>query len=259
MRYCLWVLLSTLLMMQPVTAWGDLPLITDDAETQGKGKYQIEIGGEYNRDRREPNDGVSVDETDFFLTTTLTRGITEHADVFIAVPYQWINVKNDGAAVADANGISDIVAGVKWRFFEHRGLSFAAKPSLTLPTGDYQKGLGAGKAGYSAFVLISKDADPWEFHLNLGYLRNENKINERKDIWHASLAAAYEVEKGLKVCLDAGIETDRDVTSEVEPSYLLGGVIYSLSENVDLSLGVKIALNRTETDSAVMPGVTYRF
>ncbi len=258
MRYCIWMLLLTLLMMQPATAWGNLPLITDDTETQGKGKYQIEIGGEYDHDK-ETIEGISVDESDHFLTTTLTFGVSERADLFVAVPYQWINVKNDGATVADTNGISDIVAGMKWRFFEHRGLSVAVKPSLTLPTGDYQKGLGTGKTAYSAFVIISQNSDPWEFHVNLGYLRNENKIQERKDIWHASLAGAYEVEKGLKVCLDAGIETDRDVTSEVEPSYLLGGVIYSVTENFDLSLGVKIALNRAETDYSVMPGVTYRF
>ncbi len=50
-----------------------------------------------------------------------------------------------------------------------------------------------------------------------------------------------------------------DVTSEAEPSYLLGGVIYSVTENIDLFPGAKIALARSETDYSVMPGVTFRF
>lgn len=31
------------------TAFAGRPLITDDANTQGKGKYQLQIGGEYSR------------------------------------------------------------------------------------------------------------------------------------------------------------------------------------------------------------------
>ncbi len=45
----------------------------------------------------------------------------------------------------------------------------------------------------------------------------------RKNIWHASLAVTFEMVEHLEICLDAGEETNRDVTSEVEPFYLLGG------------------------------------
>ncbi len=257
-RYLIWLTLLASLVVRPAIAWGTLPLITDDAETQGSGKFQIELGGEYDRDR-ETIEGVSVAETDYILTSILTYGISEHADFFVAVPYQWVNVKNDGTMISATNGISDITAGMKWRFFESKSLSLAMKPAVIIPSGDYQKGLGTGKTGYSAFLIISEDLDPWEVHLNFGYLRNENRIDERKDIWHASLAAVYVVEKHFKVCLDAGIETDRDATSEIEPSYLLGGVIFSLKEDFELSLGAKIALTRTDTDYSVMPGITFRF
>ncbi len=258
MRSIIGIVLAASLIVPSANVWGALPLITDDTGTQGSGKFQVEVGGEYDRDR-ETVDGVSVDETDYFLTTTLTFGIAEQADFFVAAPYQWVQVKNDGNAALDTNGISDVQAGVKWRFYERNGLSFAIKPSVIIPTGEYQKGLGNGKTGYSAFFITTKNAEPWEFHVNLGYLRNENRIGERKDIWHASLAAAYEVVKRLKVCLDTGVESNRDVTAEVEPSYLLGGVIYAVTEDFDLSLGAKIALTRSETDYSVMPGVTFRF
>jgi hypothetical protein len=63
----------------------------------------------------------------------------------------------------------------------------------------------------------------------------------------------------LKICLDVGAETNRDVTSEIEPFYLLGGLIYAVNEDFELALGAKVASNRSETDYSVIPGVTYRF
>jgi hypothetical protein len=84
-------------------------------------------------------------------------------------------------------------------------------------------------------------------------------LGARKDIWHVSLAAAYEMVEHLKICLDVGAETNRDVTSEIEPFYLLGGLIYAVNEDFELALGAKVASNRSETDYSVIPGVTYRF
>jgi hypothetical protein len=246
------------LTVRPETVWGALPLITDDAGTQGSGKFLIEVFGEYDWDR-EKSEGVAVRETDYFLGSTFTYGIAGPADLFVTALYQWVNVKYDGATVADANGVSDTLVGVKWRFFESSGLSLAIKPLVLVPTGDREKGLGTGKAAYSAFFIISKDSDPWEVHMNLGYIRNENMLGERKDIWHASMAALYEVGKHLKLCLDVGMETNRDKTSEIEPFYLLGGFIYAVNKDFELALGAKVASNRSETDYSVIPGATYRF
>ncbi len=258
MRFFVGIILWASVFIVPATAWSALPLITDDTETQGKGRFQVEIGGEYDRDRGIV-EGVLIKEMDYAVTTTLTYGIVDHGDVFIILPYQWLRVKNDGVMVANTDGVSDIAVGVKWRLYEERGLSFAVKPGASIPTGSSARGLGTGKADYNTYLIISKESDPWEVHMNLGYIRNENRIGERRDIWHASLAGAYEVEKLLKICADIGIETNRDKTSEVEPSYLLGGIIYSVKENFELSLGVKVGLSNPGTDYAVLPGVTYRF
>jgi hypothetical protein len=42
-------------------------------------------------------------------------------------------------------------------------------------------------------------------------------------------------------------------------AFVLGGLIYSLSENLDLDLGVKGGLTHTETDIAIMAGLAWRF
>ena len=97
----------------------------------------------------------------------------------LGVPYEWIRAKEEGDTFTE-NGISDISLEVKWRFYEKDGLSFALKPGISMPTGDEEKGLGAGRVGYRIFFITTKEIAPWAFHLNLGYIRNENKAMNEK-------------------------------------------------------------------------------
>jgi hypothetical protein len=80
------------------------------------------------------------------------------------------------------------------------------------------------------------------FHLNLGYARNENEIDDRKDIWHSSLASEVEIVDGLKAVANIGVERNHDKSSSTARAFILGGVIYSLSEKLDIDLGLKVGL-----------------
>jgi len=238
--------------------WGAHPLITDDAGTQGKGRFQIEVNGQYDSDRETVN-GASLESTGSQIATTLSYGIIENADLVLSLPYQWGKVKEGGVTVYDEKGISDTTVEVKWRFYEKGGLSLALKPGVSIPTGNDEKGLGAGKTGYHAFIIGSKEAAPWAFHVNVGYIGNENKADEEKNIWQASLAATYEAIKGLKVVGNIGIERNRDKAADKDPAFFLGGVIYSISESFDIDFGVKYGLTAPETDWSVMAGTAFRF
>lgn len=235
------------------TGYAAHPLITDDTGTQGKGKFQLEVNGEYGRDKDE---GVTTKTTQ--AASTLTYGISDPLDIILGIPYQHMKTEDAGNK-NKTDGISDVTLEMKWRFYEKDGLSFALKPGVTLPTGDDEKGLGSGKTTYHLFLITTQEIKPWAFHLNLGYIRNENKNDERKNIWHASLAATVEVVKNLKIVGNLGIESDADKTSNNHPAFILGGLIYSLSENLDLDLGVKGGLTKSETDYSVLAGITFRF
>jgi len=245
------------LVMAPPAAWAALPLITDDTYTQGMGKSQLEVGAAYNG-YNSTEGSIANNETDLVIFSTLTYGITNSVDVFIDLFYIWSHVQTEGSNVT-ADGISDTILGVKWRLFEKDRLSFAVKPVVIIPTGNEDEGLGGGRIDYGAYFVLTKEYDPWAIHANLGYVRNENEIDQRNDLWQASLATTYEMVKDLKLCADIGAITNKDKTSEVERSYLLVGLIYSAQENVDISLGVKFGLNNPEKDWALLPGVTYRF
>ena len=234
------------------------PLITDDSGTQGKGKFQIEVNGQYDSDK-ETVAGVSVKSTGGQAGATLSYGLIENADLVLSLPYQWGKVKEDGVTVYDEKGISDTTFEVKWRFFEKDGLSLALKPGVSFPTGDDGKGLGIGKTGYHLFLVGSKEAAPWAFHLNIGYIGNENKVDEERNIWHASLATTYEAVKNLKLVGNIGVEKNPDKTADRDPAFIIAGVIYSPAENLDIDFGVKAGLNKSETDYSMLDGLAYRF
>ncbi len=234
------------------------PLITDDTGTQGKGRFQVEVNSEFTYEK-ETSDGVTTKETGGEIATILSYGVIDNVDIILGLPYQWIKTEEDGEVTSDVDGISDMSLEVKWRFYEHEGLSLALKPGITFPTGDRDKGLGTGKATYGLFFITTKEIEPWSFHLNLGYTRNENRVDERKDIWHASLAGELEVVRDIKVVANIGVETNPDRESNTHPAFILGGLIYSVSENFDIDLGIKGALNKPETDLTFLAGIAVKF
>jgi hypothetical protein len=238
----------------PAIAWGSHPLITDDTGTQGQGKYQLEVNGQYDHDAEG-----SAETTGGQLATFLTYGASETVDVVAGVPYLWNREKENGDEVADEHGLSDTCLDVKWRFFDQDGFSLALKPGAILPTGDEDKGLGSGKVGYHLYAIATKAADPWAIHANLGYIRNENDGDDRVNLWHASLAGTYALTKELQAVGNIGVDRNADPESDNDPAFLLGGLIYSLSENFQIDCGYKHALTSTGTDWSLLAGTTYHF
>lgn len=255
----LWgVCVLSAVLVVPAASWAAHPLITDDAGTQGKGKYQLEVNGQYDSDKETVN-GVSVKSTGGQAGATLSYGIIDNADLVLNVPYVWGKVTEDGVSVYDEKGLSDVSFEGKWRFFEKDGLSFGLKPGISLPTGNDEKGLGTGKTGYHIFLIGSKEAAPWAFHANLGYIRNENKAEEEKSLWHASLATTYEIVKNLKLVGNIGMERNADKAADNDPAFIIAGAIYSISENFDIDAGVKYGLSSSETDLSLLAGMAFRF
>ena len=254
----LWV--SAVVLSPAVTAFAAHPLITDDTGTQGKGKTQLEFTGEYDHDS---NNGFTTNTFIFPRIPVISYGIADSVDLVLGVPYEWRETKQDGIATTES-GISDVSIQLKWKFQEKDGLSFAIKPGVTLPTGDENKGFGNGKVSYSTFFITTKERAPWAFHFNIGYIRNEYKLRtdeaaNRKDLWHVSLASQVEVIKNLKAVANIGMERNLDKGSNTDPAFLLGGVIYSITESFDLDAGVKAGLNKPETDITYLAGITKRF
>jgi len=256
-------LLVAILFLLPAVSYAAHPLITDDTGTQGTVNYQIELNTELSSDK-ETGDSVSVKETAAEASSVFSYGLTDNTDIVLGVPYLWTRTQEDGDVTSEADGFGDMALELKWRFYEKTGLSLAVKPGITLPTGDEEKGLGSGKASYGLMLITTKEIGEWAFHLNLGYLRNAYKLEEdedanRKDLYHASLASAAQLTEKLQAVANVGIERNPDKESDTHPAFILGGLIYSITDNIDVDFGVKGGLNKPETDLALLAGAAIRF
>jgi len=245
--------------LMTTSAFAGHPLVTDDTGTQGKGKGQVEVGLSFSYDKDEVDEVTTLKSDGGDLTVGITVGLLDTLDFVVGLPYAWSTLKENDVRIDRADGISDITFDVKWRFFEKNGWSLALKPGFSLPSGDEDKGLGTGRAGYRLFLVGTKEFEPFAVHVNAGYIRDENKFEEREDIWHASVAAEYEVIKDLKLMANVGMERNPDPASNNHPAFALGGISYEVSEKITLDAGVKYGLTSTETEWTVLTGLTIRF
>ncbi len=231
------------------------PLITDDTGTQGAGKFQLEINSQYSWDRE-----YGIKEKAGEVATILSYGIVDYVDLVFGIPYEFINDKEiDTGIKSKVRGIGDASLELKWRFFEKDGLSLALKPGVIIPTGDYDKGLSNGRISYGGFFILTKEVKPVNIHFNLGYYRNESKDEQRRDIWHASLAGEYEVTEHLKIVGNVGIETNPDLAYKTDPAFALVGFIYSFRDSFSFDMGYKYGLNKPEPDNTFLLGFTFKF
>ena len=235
------------LALLPAAAFGAHPLITDDTGTQGKGKFQVEVSAEHASDSGN---------TETALNATLSAGLLDNLDIVIGSPYIFLREKDSSGSWQRNDGISDLSLALKWRFYEHEGLSLALKPGVTIPTGDEHRGLGEGKATYSLFIISTKELEPFTLHFNVGYILNRTEL---RDIFHGSLAAEYAAAKSVKLVANISAESNPDRSSDIHPIFALGGLIYKITDSFDMDFGVKAGLNKAEADYTLLAGIAFRF
>jgi len=247
----------TVPLMAAGTAFAAHPLITEDTGTQGKGKFQLEASGTWLTDQ-EDKDGVGMREITSFAAIAFAAGITEILDLMISVPYVWTETKEAGTKTKES-GLFDTLIEAKWRFYEKQKLGLAIKPGILLPTGDEEKGLGTGRVGYSAVLISTLDAEPWEFDANLGYLYLPNWSGERSNILLVSVASRFAVAEQWMIVGEIGAARNSDCVDNNNHFFGQVGLIYSPKDDLDLSAGYLLGLNNEEVDQSVRAGVTIRF
>lgn len=247
-RICEFTLFLTLILtfLFSGSVYATYPLISDDTDTNGTGKFKLEMNAEYTNDNGDSETQIAA---------VLSAGIGGNIDLVVSVPYLFTKI-NERHKTFKKDGLSDLSMEVKWRFYEKDGLNFAIKPGIVLPTGEEDKGLSDGKAAYTLHFLATEELNPVTFHLDLGYIKNRKEL---RDVWHYSMAAEYALSKLLTLVADIGGETNTDKKSSVHPLFLLGGMIYKVNENFSIDFGLKTGLNKAEADYAVLAGIAIDF
>lgn len=128
-------------------------------------------------------------------------------------------------------GAGDIEISAKYRFYhdEAAGLSIAAFPGVTLPTGT--NGMSAGKVTALLPIWAQKDMGPWSVFGGGGYAINPGAGN--RDYWTGGLAVTRSLGRSLLL----GIEVDRqgaDTEGGSGSSSVGIGAIYQLKKPLRL-------------------------
>jgi hypothetical protein len=221
------------------------PLVSEDTGTQGVGGYQIEINTDWLKD-----EGIKTRTA----TATLTRGVLDNLDTFINLPY----------TLSEPNGFNDVSIGIKWRFFEADGFSMGLKPEYRLASGDQQKSLGDGRSGESLTLMTQYEWGAFTWLFNIGseshrYSDPTKNQESRKYIHKSSVAVLYAINDEWTVLIDSGVRSHSTKQEKSEPQFAILGLIHQLNDDLDLDIGYKKSLNRTETDKQIGVGITYRF
>lgn len=227
------------------------PFITDDTGTQGTGHWQLELNTDHTRVKE---DGVMTRNQ--VANGTLTYGITDTLDLAANLPYQ----RNKTGGESAVKGIGDATVQAKWRVFENeQGWSVALKPAVTFPTGNDNKGLGAGRSTESLNALVQYQKDAWTWLVNGGATYNDNKVGNRKNLWNASTAVLYSPTEQWTLGADVGVSRNPDQDDSKNLSYGLLGVQYHVSKNTDVDLGYRRSLQSGPVQHTVGAGLTMRW
>lgn len=257
-----------IMVMAGCLMWGGVsfaahPLSTDDTGTQGMLKGQVEATAEFSWDKSTNSAGVTTKTDQQNLGLAVTLGILDSIDASVSFPFTMQQIKENDVTTRDNNGLNDITLALKWRFIELGPVSLAIKPAVTLPNGNQSRGLGNGRAIYAATLISTVDLKPVSIHANLGYTHQDYvdtvRPENRTDLWKMSLAAGVEVLKGLQVVAEVGTSVNSLHVSNVWPAYITGGLIYSITDKLDIDLGVRSALNKPHTDLMLLTGIVFRF
>lgn len=223
------------------------PLVGEDTGFLGKDGRQIEAALEHSVSRG----GADVYSTG--ASAELSYGLLKELDVLITVPWQgW---SSEGIS---ESGLGDVSVEVKFPVAREAGWTLALKPGFSLPAGNEAKSLGAGKGGVWLYGIAGRASGPWQFYLNSGYLLNRNSLDEEKNIFKASAAAAYEVAPKVLAAAELAAETNTDKGALSHPVSSVFGLVWSPYPTLDLDAGVRFGLSRSADDIGLLAGLTLR-
>lgn len=258
MKKVLSAVVSLSFLLLSIPAFAGYPLSTDDAGTNGKMKFQMETSAEFAFDKQD-----QVKSTGKSIGLSLSAGLLDSLDISAGVPFTWQKEKESGITNLDNSGLEDTSLALKWRFMELGPASFALKPSVSFATGHYDRGLGAARPGYSATLISSVEFKPATISANAGYTMQKytvaDKDGNREHLFNFSLAAAVEVMKHLQVVAEIGTGKNSDRSNNIWPTFITGGVIYSVLESLEVSLGARGGVNDLATDITAMTALTFKF
>ncbi len=227
------------------------PLVTGDVPTADKGTFEWYVGGLYQ------DSGSSISRAVPF--TELVYGLTERWEV---------SAEAMGLSKSGEYGLGDMVLGTKYVVLpeneQRPGVALSFETAL--PTGDEDKGLGAGAPEYEVRFRAQKTFGWFTPIVNIGCIFVEeptiNGVTEsRENAWRASFAQEWQVAKNTKLLSDIYGKTSDEPGGEDRFAAQIG-FKHKLSEKLQLHGAIGKSLRKDEAGGPELRaylGVRYNF
>ena len=229
------------------------PLTIDDAEPVELRQFELEMGVGY-------VSGHNITHFDFPLG--LAYGLLPRLEAGIGIGGQFEERSVTIGQQKAATDLSDMSAGVKYKVFnaDRFWADQAIALTIKLPTANYHKGFGTGRADYDFTWITSKSlSKKCMVHANVGYTWTGNRSNEVfDDLIHYGVASDYQLTEKLQFVLELFANTPTVNGSDTSLS-ISGGARYALSDNLIFDTAIGSGLRRDQADIRATIGLTWTF
>jgi len=177
------------------------------------------------------------------FVTELEFGLLDSLLAEAEIPFNAIDVDGQPSHA----GLGDLAFALKYQFprLEALDLHSAVGAELSVPTGDEDRGLGAGDPGGAMFVALQRDIDRWSFVTD--FVIEVQRHESPRYGWDGA-AVFRPGEAPLYTMLGLNVEWEPSGESGTS---LVPGLEYEL-DDVSLGLGVPIGLNEEAQDFGVI-------
>jgi hypothetical protein len=190
------------------------PFLTDDPEPVDLGHWEVYgfSAGAH----------VQGDTSGVLAGTEVNYGAARNLQLHIIVPVAYDNPRGGGTQV----GVGDVELGAKYRFITPGEKDWFPQvgifPLVELPTGNPDRGLGAGKARVYLPVWLQKDFGDWTTYGGGGYWINPGPGN--KNYWFAGWLLQRKVTEKLALGAEVFHQTAMEQGGRDSAGFNFGGI-----------------------------------
>jgi hypothetical protein len=222
--FCRTIFLSLLLATANLSpAWAGAPFITDDPAPVEYGHWEINIVSQATH--------VAGERSGTLAGLDMNYGALPDLQLHLVAPLAFDKVTGAGTKI----GYGDTEFGAKYRFIheDEDGWrpAIAVFPIVTLPTGDDERGLGAGHTREFLPLWLEKNFGDWRTFGGGGYWNNPGADN--KNYWFLGWALQRQVTENLSLGGEVFHQTASTEAGRSSSGFNLGG-IYDLTDNYHL-------------------------
>jgi len=199
------------------------PLITDDPDTPGDGRWEVNLALtlEQNRDER----------TFEAPLLDINYGFGERTQLKFEVPRIVLDERDNGTK----SGLGNSEIGVKYRFLDEdrHGLAMSFYPQLEFnnPTSSDERGLVDKGIRFKLPFQVARSVGPFESYVELGYEITETGEDE----WLYGIAMGYPVDDRLELLAEVAGTAVRDLDHDE--------LVFNIGAKVDINNNLNLLLS----------------